>query len=330
MTHNWRNTFTSHWIGGGGRIVQLALSGELQYGAGPKANPYAYAQVELARTNNVATFKKDYAAYVWLLRKLADEAGVPKNLDTGTSVSDKGIKSHDWVRKHLGRTTHTDPYAYLASFGITKEKFKSDIEAGVETITVTPPKNQVQSEEITKPSKQNWNKVTGNWTGQTLKQGQYGTPVKQLQTKLATNNPPFHPNKTAKNHGVDSYYGDDTKDAVTRFQQFYGLKIDGLAGKGVYKRLTGNASSEPATSKLPNTTYQAKRPYPFGSGVKQVQQALASIYYYPDKGSKNNGIDSVYGPKTANAVKRFQLTHDLKADGIYGKNTRATLFKSMK
>ena len=61
--------FTSHWVGSGGRIIQIAPVGKIQYGAGGIANPLSYAQVELARTNNADTFKKDYAAYVWLLRK---------------------------------------------------------------------------------------------------------------------------------------------------------------------------------------------------------------------------------------------------------------------
>ncbi|MCY9089276.1 peptidoglycan-binding domain-containing protein, partial [Bacillus inaquosorum] len=50
-----------------------------------------------------------------------------------------------------------------------------------------------------------------------------------------------------------------------------------------------------------------------------------ALYFYPDKGAKNNGIDGVYGPKTANAVKRFQLMHGLSADGIYGPKTKAKL-----
>lgn len=124
MTANWRNAFTSHFVGSGGRIVQLAPVGKFQYGAGPKANPYAYAQVELARTNDPDIFKKDYGAYIWLLRKLADDAGLPKTLDTGTGIGDRGIKSHNWIREHLGGTTHTDPFAYLAQFGITRTQFK--------------------------------------------------------------------------------------------------------------------------------------------------------------------------------------------------------------
>lgn len=35
-----------------------------------------------------------------------------------------------------------------------------------------------------------------------------------------------------------------------------------------------------------------------GTNVRQVQNALAALYFYPDKGAKNNGIDGIYGPKT--------------------------------
>ncbi|WP_144523741.1 peptidoglycan-binding domain-containing protein, partial [Bacillus pumilus] len=44
----------------------------------------------------------------------------------------------------------------------------------------------------------------------------------------------------------------------------------------------------------------------------------------------NNGIDGYYGPKTANAVKRFQLMHGLVADGIYGPKTKTKLEKLLK
>ncbi|TWO94554.1 peptidoglycan-binding protein [Bacillus velezensis] len=58
-----------------------------------------------------------------------------------------------------------------------------------------------------------------------------------------------------------------------------------------------------------------------------MQTALAALYYYPDKGAKNNGLDGYYGLKTANAVKRFQSMDGLKADGIYGPKTKAKLEK---
>ncbi|MEB7455146.1 N-acetylmuramoyl-L-alanine amidase [Lysinibacillus sphaericus] len=130
MNRNKANAFTSHWVGGGGKIVQVAPVGKLQYGCGPKGNQLSYAQVELARTNDKEQFKKDYAAYIWLLRELAKEAGIPVVLD-GTG---NGIKSHRWITDNLKGTTHRDPYSYLASMGITAEQFKLDIKNGLEEV----------------------------------------------------------------------------------------------------------------------------------------------------------------------------------------------------
>lgn len=89
------------------------------------------------------------------------------------------------------------------------------------------------------------------------------------------------------------------------------------------------ASPKKSTS-LPNANYHVKNPPFSGSGVRAVQEALASVYFYPDKGAKNNGIDGYYGAKTADAVKRFQSVHGLVADGIYGPKTKAALEKATK
>lgn len=72
------------------------------------------------------------------------------------------------------------------------------------------------------------------------------------------------------------------------------------------------------------------KPLTKGAGVKAVQEALAALLFYPEKGAKNNGIDGYYGPKTADAVKRFQLMNGLTADGIYGPKTKAVLEKLLK
>ncbi|PCK14462.1 N-acetylmuramoyl-L-alanine amidase [Bacillus pumilus] len=77
--------------------------------------------------------------------------------------------------------------------------------------------------------------------------------------------------------------------------------------------------------KLPSGIFKVKTPMMKGDAVRRIQQALAAVYYYPNKGAKNNGVDGYYGPKTANAVKRFQLMHGLVADGIYGPKTKAKL-----
>lgn len=130
MNRNKAEAFTSHWVGGGGKIVQIAPVGKLQYGCGPKGNPLSYAQVELARTNDKEQFKKDYAAYIWLLRELAKEARIPIVLDGAGN----GIKSHRWITDNLKGTTHRDPYSYLESMGISEARFKLDILNGLEEV----------------------------------------------------------------------------------------------------------------------------------------------------------------------------------------------------
>lgn len=123
MKKNWNDAFTTHWVGSGGKVIQIAPTGQASWGAGSYANCRSYAQVELARTNDRATFEKDYKAYVELLKQLAKEANLPLTLDS----SGKGIKSHEWVSNNLGGTDHKDPFSYLASWGITREQFNKDL-----------------------------------------------------------------------------------------------------------------------------------------------------------------------------------------------------------
>ncbi|WP_391510025.1 peptidoglycan-binding domain-containing protein [Bacillus pumilus] len=84
------------------------------------------------------------------------------------------------------------------------------------------------------------------------------------------------------------------------------------------------------TYNLPVGIIKVTKPLTKGAGVKVLQEALAALFFYPEKGAKNNGIDGYYGPKTADAVKRFQLMNGLAADGIYGPKTKAKLVKLLK
>lgn len=67
-----------------------------------------------------------------------------------------------------------------------------------------------------------------------------------------------------------------------------------------------------------------------GAAVKEMQELLASVYFYPDKGAPNNGIDGIYGPNTKDAVMRFQSVHGLDQDGIYGPKTKTKLLEVAK
>ena len=160
MKRNWSNAYVSYFVGSGGRVKQLAPAGQIQYGAGSLANQKAYAQIELARTNNATTFKKDYAAYVNLARDLAQNIGADISLDDGTGY---GIVTHDWITKNWWGD-HTDPYGYLARWGISKAQLAQDLQTGVsetgETVIIQPgkpnaPKYQVGQVTAKLPDRQN-------------------------------------------------------------------------------------------------------------------------------------------------------------------------------
>ncbi|NUJ15735.1 N-acetylmuramoyl-L-alanine amidase [Bacillus glycinifermentans] len=114
-------------------------------------------------------------------------------------------------------------------------------------------------------------------------------------------------------------------------------KVGSLLGNKTVSKTTPDKKPVSSTKKkttkkytLPSGIYKVKSPLMKGTAVRQIQEALAAVYYYPDKGAKNNGIDGYYGPKTANAVKRFQLMHGLSADGIYGPKTKEKLESLLK
>lgn len=66
-----------------------------------------------------------------------------------------------------------------------------------------------------------------------------------------------------------------------------------------------------------------------GAAVKQIQKALAALYYYPDKGAANNGIDG-FTDRRLQMGQRFQSMYGLTADGIYGPKTKAKIEKLLK
>lgn len=131
---------------------------------------------------------------------------------------------------------------------------------------------------------------------------------------------PANRKKIAAAHGIKNYTGT----AAQNIQLLESVKKNGLTPKKP-------APAKPTAKKypLPDATYWVKKPLFSGTGVRQVQEALASIYFYPEKGAKNNGVDGYYGAKTADAVRRFQSVNGLKADGDYGPATKKVLDKKV-
>lgn len=131
--NNWARTQTYVQIvmGDGGKIYRVGADGYQAWGAGSYANANSPVQIELARTTDKATFKKDYATFVNFARAKAKQYGIPCVLDG----SGNGIKTHKWISENIWGN-HTDPVeSYLEPFwGITHEQLAHDIAYGIETV----------------------------------------------------------------------------------------------------------------------------------------------------------------------------------------------------
>lgn len=124
--------FFSHVVGNG-RVMQVGPVNNGAYDVGGGWNYETYAAVELIESHETQEeFDRDYWLYVELLRNLADEAGIPKTLDSDSLA---GIKTHQYCTYNQPRnySDHVDPYPYLAKWGISREQFKKDIEGGIST-----------------------------------------------------------------------------------------------------------------------------------------------------------------------------------------------------
>lgn len=123
--------FFSHVVGNG-RVMQVGPVNQGAYDVGGGWNAETYAAVELIESHSTKEeFMQDYRLYIQLLRELADEASIPKTLDSNDLA---GIKSHEYCTYHQpsNESDHVDPYPYLAKWGISREQFKRDIEKGLE------------------------------------------------------------------------------------------------------------------------------------------------------------------------------------------------------
>ncbi|MDS9471369.1 N-acetylmuramoyl-L-alanine amidase [Sporosarcina pasteurii] len=148
-----------------------------------------------------------------------------------------------------------------------------------------------------------------------VKYGDKGEAVKRLQTDL---------NKFGYKLTVDSSFGPATERAVKAFQSSQKLTADGIVGPKTQKALKAEPVKQPIRKKILRFGDQ-------GEDVRAMQAALASISFYPDKGAKNNGVDGYFGPKTLDAVKRFQSVYTpTEVDGIFGPKTQDALNKAIK
>ncbi|WP_268876566.1 peptidoglycan-binding domain-containing protein [Litchfieldia alkalitelluris] len=150
-----------------------------------------------------------------------------------------------------------------------------------------------------------------------VEKGDKGQFVKEIQQDLIKAGVPL------PRYGADGIFGDETEKGVRTFQQRHGLLVDGLVGPQTLSKLEEVLESNQTTSGL-NLPNGILRRGDRGDNVREVQRALDRVNFDPGP------IDGIYGPKTEDAVRRFQSMYAALADdGIYGPNTKRYLEREL-
>ena len=118
-------------------------------------------------------------------------------------------------------------------------------------------------------------------------------------------------NQYGANLSVDGIFGNNTRNAVLKFQQENSLSADGIVGPNTWKTL------------LTLPAYPLLREGSRGAYVTLLQQLLES-YLIPV-----GTIDGIFGSRTENAVRQFQQDNNLAVDGLVGNNTWNALVNNL-
>lgn len=125
---------------------------------------------------------------------------------------------------------------------------------------------------------------------------------------------------------VNGIYDIDTRDAVTAFQNYYGLPVSGVIDENTWNAIVT------AYFDIPGDSSPSPVPYPGapvrygdrGNEVRFIQDALNTIGTEVTE-IPTLTVDGVFGIATQNAVKAFQQFYGLSVDGIVGEKTWARL-----
>ena len=140
-----------------------------------------------------------------------------------------------------------------------------------------------------------------------LKRGSKGDDVKQLQTKLE------EAGFSVGEHGIDGILGPDTEAALKQYEESIGLAADGIYDQLTHYKLYGITIPIEFTGELKRGDK--------GDKVKLLQQWLEARGFSVGE----HGIDGIFGPDTEAALKAFEESIGVTADGVYDQVTHDQL-----
>ena len=170
--------------------------------------------------------------------------------------------------------------------------------------------------------------LQSSYPGTALRIGSSGAEVVVIQTEL---------NRIAQDYPsipkvpeVDGIYGPKTEASVRRFQEIFGLDVDGVVGRSTWYELVRLYTAVNRLSELrslgqtfyansweyPNALNQGDR----GEGVRHLQYMLSVLSEFIPQIPEVE-IDGIFGPATRNAVIAAQRYLDLPQTGAVDEDT---------
>ena len=178
-------------------------------------------------------------------------------------------------------------------------------------------------------------RLQNSYPGSPLRRGAAGPDVVVVQTELNRigQNYPAIP----KIQPVDGVFGQQTEEAVRRFQEIFGLTADGVVGKATWYRLVSlyvgvNRLSELVSEgqRMFGIPFQAPQAVSEGSPRNQVLmvQYFLSILAQFDPLIPFVTLDGIYGPATRQAVRSFQTAQGIPVTGTVDTATWNALYSA--
>lgn len=119
---------------------------------------------------------------------------------------------------------------------------------------------------------------------------------------------------------ADGIFGPKTLNAMKQFEEQYGLTIDGVYDKTDHEKIYEIIDSlGKSATQVGEFTGELKKGAK-GDEVKKLQEQLIELGYLDPAGA-----DGIFGPKTEEAMKKFQEEMGLTADGIYNADVHEKL-----
>ena len=174
-----------------------------------------------------------------------------------------------------------------------------------------------------------------SYPGTPLRLGSGGEEVRTIQRELnrIRENYPAIP-KIPQTDGIFSL---STQNAVRKFQQIFGLTVDGIVGRTTWYKIKNLYNGVKGLSELQTEGLTAEeisrifstslREGSSGPQVRLIQYYLKFIDFFNNRTDQIK-VDGIFGPATRRAVVNFQKNNNLTADGIVGRNTWNKLIQS--